>query len=66
MSLIAVFNVPFEDYELLNDPKSRSHFFEEKKKIFSWSELRRLLIVKKQWKDANDTMQRNISLRLWA
>lgn len=27
MSLITVFNVPFEDYALLNDPKSRSNFF---------------------------------------
>lgn len=34
MSLITIFNVPFEDYELLNDPKSRSNFFEEKKKSF--------------------------------
>lgn len=31
MSLITVLNVPFEDYALLNDPKSRSNFFKEKK-----------------------------------
>lgn len=55
MSLITVLNVPFEDYALLNDPKSRSNFFKEKK-IFSWNELHRLLIVKDNEKNANDTM----------
>lgn len=34
MSLITVLNVPFEDYALLNDPKSRSNFFKEKKNLF--------------------------------
>lgn len=33
MSLITVFNVPFEDYALLNDQKSRSNFFKEKKNL---------------------------------
>lgn len=32
MSLITVFNVPFEDYALLNDPEDRSNFFREKRK----------------------------------
>lgn len=47
MSLITVFNVPFEDYALLNDPKSRSNFFREKvkKQPFSQNELHRLLII---------------------
>lgn len=29
MSLITVFNVPFEDYALLNDQKSRSDFLKK-------------------------------------
>lgn len=39
MSLVTVFNVPFEDYALFNDPKSRFNFFGEKEKTTIFIEL---------------------------
>lgn len=65
MSLITVFNVPFEDYALFNDPEDRSNFFREKKnktQPFSWNELHRLLIVQNTEKNANGSMYRKIWL----
>lgn len=56
MSLITVFNVPFEDYALLNDPKSRSNFFKEKKNLFMEWITEVSHSKKKIMKNTNDTM----------